>query len=432
VSALALSSPDGDRGGEGLLLAVGSADGSVRIWRWEGLAYTLLDTIEGNAFDVTAMAFSQDGTLLAAGSEDTKVRLWQVSDCLGATGDGERCAVLLHTLEGHSDRVRRIVFAPDDAWVASAAGESTVYLWDASDGAVYHALEHRAPVNDVAFSPDGALLASGGADGAIALWDVSGRELALDIDLGRTDRGDVQSLAFSPDGVALAYKMADGRLMLLGLRPGSAQGPPSGGVDVVVVLDSSGEVSAAEPVVEAVRGLVQRLRFGSLDVGFVSYASRVEVRETSYRQVVQAIEGTSPGSGTNTADGIRAGTGLLTQGVGPGSLLAGHKVMLLISSGRPDQVVGSACYAQDLYRPNDGSSIENVARDCAMYYVDQARLNRIVIHAIALGEGADHDLLEAIAGRTGGQYYDVPQPGDLQEVLDGVADLVFEQVEQTQ
>jgi hypothetical protein len=429
VSALALSSPDG---GEGMLLVVGSADGSMRLWRWEDRAYTLLHTIEGNAFDVTAMAFSHDGTLLAVGSEDTKVRLWRVSDCVGATGDGKGCAALLCTLEGHGDRVRRIVFAPGDGLLASAAGESTVYLWDASDGAVYHALAHRAPVNDVAFSPDGALLASGGADGMIALWDVLDGELALDIDLERADRVGVQSLAFSPDGVALAYKMADGRLSLLGLRPESVQGPPSGGMDAVVVMDSSGDLSVAHPVKEAVRGLVQRLHFGSLCVGFVSYSSRAEVRETSYRSVVQAIEQTRPGSGTNTADGIRAGTGLLTQGVGPGSLLAGGKVMLLMSSGRADQVVDSACYAQDLYRPNDGTSLENVARDCAMYYADQARLNRMIIHTIALGEGADHELLQAIADRTGGQYRYAAQPGDLQAVLDDVADLVFERVEQTQ
>jgi hypothetical protein len=431
VSALAISSPDAKGGGR-VLVAVGSADGSVRIWQWEEPGHTFLDTIEGNAFDVTALAFSTDGTLLAVGSEDTTVRVWQVSDCASGAGERRGCAALLHILKGHGDRVRSVAFSPDGALLASAAGDGTARLWDVAEGTILYTLAHGAPVNHTAFSPDGALLASGTGEGTIAVWDVADGELALGIDVERGEQVGVHSLSFSPDGVALACKMADGRLRLLGLRPGWAQALPAGGVDVVLVVDSSGDAGVVDPVREAIRALAQRLHFGSVDVGFVSYASRVVVQETSYRGVIQAVEATGPGSGTNTADGVRAGTALLVQGVGPGSFVAGSKVMLLVSSGRPDQVVDSACYARDLYRPNDGSAIENLARDCAMFFADQARLNGLVIHTIAVGERADQALLEAIAGRTGGQSYYVPQAKDLQGVLDEVSDLVFEMVEQAE
>jgi WD40 repeat protein len=67
---------------------------------------------------VNSVTFSPDGALLASGSRDQKVRLWRVED-----GD------LLYTLEGHTDEVNSVVFSYDGSLIASGSDDDTVILW---------------------------------------------------------------------------------------------------------------------------------------------------------------------------------------------------------------------------------------------------------------------------------------------------------------
>jgi WD40 repeat protein len=70
-------SPDGyGRSAAAPLLASGSADNTVRLWRVSDGA--LLRTLEGHTGSVASAAFSPDGRLLASGSIDGTVRLWGV------------------------------------------------------------------------------------------------------------------------------------------------------------------------------------------------------------------------------------------------------------------------------------------------------------------------------------------------------------------
>lgn len=78
----------------------------------------LMRQLEGHTGGVECVAFSPDGTLLASGSADTSVRLWRVAD-------GEP----LHTLEGHTASVLCLAFSPDGALLASGSADTTVQLW---------------------------------------------------------------------------------------------------------------------------------------------------------------------------------------------------------------------------------------------------------------------------------------------------------------
>lgn len=60
------------------LLATSSADKTVRLWNLETLAAT--KTLSGLTDYVYAVAFSADGQLVAGGSYDGEVRVWKVSD----------------------------------------------------------------------------------------------------------------------------------------------------------------------------------------------------------------------------------------------------------------------------------------------------------------------------------------------------------------
>ena len=52
----------------------------------------------------------------------------------------EEWSACLQTLEGHSDWVRSVAFSHDSTRLASASGDSTVKIWDASSGACLQTL----------------------------------------------------------------------------------------------------------------------------------------------------------------------------------------------------------------------------------------------------------------------------------------------------
>ena len=72
-----------------------------------------------------AVGFSPDSKLAASGSVDTTVRLWDVTE--GAARQ---------TLEGHSALVYTVAFSPDSKLVASGSADKTIRLWDATTGLV--------------------------------------------------------------------------------------------------------------------------------------------------------------------------------------------------------------------------------------------------------------------------------------------------------
>jgi Tol biopolymer transport system component/formylglycine-generating enzyme required for sulfatase activity len=111
-------------------------------------------TLSGHSGAINSIAFSLDGQLMASGSDDNTIRIWRTHD-----------AMLLHTLEGHTDTVMSIAFHTNEAAepiLASLSSDGTLRLWNAQDGRQMYKADlmnmfHRA----VAFHPSGDMIAVG-------------------------------------------------------------------------------------------------------------------------------------------------------------------------------------------------------------------------------------------------------------------------------
>jgi WD40 repeat protein len=76
------------------------------------------------------------------------------------------------TLRGHTGTLRSVVYSPDGARLACAAGDNSIKLWDARTGAEIATLRgHSGSVSAVCYNRDGSRLASISLDHTIKVWD---------------------------------------------------------------------------------------------------------------------------------------------------------------------------------------------------------------------------------------------------------------------
>ena len=211
---------------DGLTLASGGWDGTVRLW--DVATRTVQHTLTGHTSVVRGVAFSPDGRTLASESLDGTVRLWDV-----ATGNTR------HTLTGHTGWVSSVVFSPDGRTLAGADGTATLRLWDVATGETLTTLTgHREWVGSVAFSPDGLTLASGSlnlasgsSDGTVRLWDVATGNTRHTL-TGHTAA--VTSVVFSLDGTTLASGSRDNTVHLWDVATGTLQHTLTGHTNAVL------------------------------------------------------------------------------------------------------------------------------------------------------------------------------------------------------
>ena len=178
----------------GLFLASGSEDHTVRIWDAASGAEAAFEPLPAHSRGVTSIAVSLASTFIASGSFDFSVRVWDTS-----TGEAKSQPLL-----GHTDWVFAVAVSPDGRLIASASADHSVRLWDAQtcDLVGDPLLGHDDDVYTVTFSPDAQWVASGSADETMRVWDVATRQVAPFGPL--RCKGSVNTVAFSPDGRILA------------------------------------------------------------------------------------------------------------------------------------------------------------------------------------------------------------------------------------
>ena len=76
-------------------------------------------------------------------------------------------------LEGHTDPVYGVAFAPDGKRIVTASKDNTVRVWDAATGKELLKLEgHTGSLIGVAFAPDGQRIVTASDDKTARVWIV--------------------------------------------------------------------------------------------------------------------------------------------------------------------------------------------------------------------------------------------------------------------
>ncbi|CAG0919058.1 unnamed protein product [Notodromas monacha] len=174
-------------------------------------------TLHGHEKDVTSCAF-YDSSILATGSSDKSIRIWKIS---GTAEDGESFVEeLISPLRGHSYSVNSVCFAPQRALLATGSTDGVVLLWDPKlgerVGRLYH--ESGAAVRCCSFSPNGNVLVSAADDGTLCLWNVTECILVKKLTLDDSEAS-CETVCFSEDGTTLIVGTSTGRLIAFNADP---------------------------------------------------------------------------------------------------------------------------------------------------------------------------------------------------------------------
>ncbi|MGK7925727.1 MAG: AAA-like domain-containing protein [Spirulina sp.] len=189
---------------DGTLIATGSRDKTVKLWRRNG---ELIATLIGHDDSVYSVAFSPDGRFLVSGSLDRTIAVWNLT---------ENGASLQNRFMAHKAGVIGLAFSPDSRYIVSGSRDRSAKLWHLDGTLVQTLTGHRAPVVRVAFSPDGKAIATASDDRTARLWGLDGGAIATL--RGHTD--EVYGVAFSPDGKAIA-SASDDKTVRLWQRQGN-------------------------------------------------------------------------------------------------------------------------------------------------------------------------------------------------------------------
>lgn len=165
--------------------ASGGEDARIAVWCGDGAAPQRV--FSGHTAPIATLAASPDGSVLASGSWDHTIRLWRLGS--GATGEAV-------TIGGHSGPVNGLAFMPDGRSLVSAGYDGQVRMTAVSGAAPARSVTLPTPVNAVAITRAGEIVTAG-ADGQLRFFTSELNDEVGAVDLGG---GPLTTVALSGDG----------------------------------------------------------------------------------------------------------------------------------------------------------------------------------------------------------------------------------------
>ncbi|KAG0373729.1 WD_REPEATS_REGION domain-containing protein [Mortierella sp. AD032] len=166
--------------------------------------------LSGHQDSIESICYSPNGDLIATGSKDKTVRIWRPADF--DTDDTVDTIDALRVLPGHDHTVTGVAFSPLGDFFASCSMDMTIRITNTKTWSLAYNLDCAAPVLALAYSPDGHQLASCGQNADLRLWNTNSSNTKPILLKGH--EGTVFDVAYSPDGRRVASCGSDGTARL--------------------------------------------------------------------------------------------------------------------------------------------------------------------------------------------------------------------------
>jgi WD40 repeat protein len=175
------------------------SDYQVRKWTLEGNNQTFQVIYTGTEI-IDVLAISPDASWLACGSEKNAIRMVPL-----------RGNNMQYTLDGHTDKVRSLIFSFDGKYLYSASQDGKVIRWDLASRTGADITSGPGKITSIDISSNGQYMAGLDPEGKVILWNpesVSGNVRLP------TELREIKAIRFKPDENTLAIGDVNGNVEL--------------------------------------------------------------------------------------------------------------------------------------------------------------------------------------------------------------------------
>jgi WD40 repeat protein len=206
----------------GLLLAAGGADQTVRVYQFADAKEIGAVKLAG---EVKALGFTPNNLALTASSAGKTLEAWGVPFIAGQPLAPE----FLKSVQSFTtaDVLSDFTIAADNASIYSAGQDKAMHVWKLASPVPTRNFAYGTIVDAVAFQPKGTLLAAAGHDGKVRFYDlvknVQVKEITAHISIIQKNNvpQPIYSLTFSADGKQLLSSSYDNSLKLWDVAGGT-------------------------------------------------------------------------------------------------------------------------------------------------------------------------------------------------------------------